>query len=142
MSADAGAIDQLWDALIDQHMNSIWGIATTAGLELDEAAVVSQLTWLRMAERWPTVRALARTRDPALHPVEQPTTQVDEWILHTARSEVDAWVRDERRRDREAVFTDGGVVRMAPGFRAAADYPETGYPTTGYQAADAGGQAR
>lgn len=126
MSGDAGVVDRVWDALVDQHMDAIWGIATTAGLERDEAAVVSQLTWLRMAERWTMVRALARTKDPTLHPVEQPTAQVDEWILHTARSEVDAWVRDEERRGREAPFADGGVVRMAPGF----------------QAADAGGQAR
>ncbi|GAA3397449.1 hypothetical protein GCM10020369_77680 [Cryptosporangium minutisporangium] len=127
-----GGVDQLWDALVDQHMDTIWGLATTAGLECTEAAVVSQLTWLRMAERWPTVRALAHVKDPALHPVEQPTAQVDEWILHTARSEVDAWVREERRRRREAAFADGGVVRMAPGFQ----------PAAGYQSADAGGQAR
>lgn len=119
MSIGAGGVDQLWDTLVDQHMNAIWGIATTAGLDVDESAVVSQLTWLRMAERWPTVQALARSKDPTLHPVEQPMTQVDEWILHIARSEVDAWVRDERRRHRESVFTDGGVVRMAPGFRPA-----------------------
>ncbi|WP_344651303.1 hypothetical protein [Cryptosporangium japonicum] len=124
MSGDA--VDQLWDSLVDQHMDSIWGIATTAGLDGAEAAVISQLTWLRMAERWTTVRALSRTKDPTLHPVERSATQVDEWILHTARSEVDAWLRDERRRSREALFADGGVVRMAPGF----------------QAADAGGPAR
>ncbi|TQS45510.1 glycogen/starch/alpha-glucan phosphorylase [Cryptosporangium phraense] len=111
--------DELWDVLVDEHMDSIWGIATTAGLERTEAAVVSQLTWLRMAERWPTVRALANAKDPARHPVEQPTTQVDEWILHTARSEVDAWVRDEQRRGRESLFADGGVVRLAPGFAPA-----------------------
>ncbi|MFI5955363.1 hypothetical protein [Cryptosporangium sp. NPDC051539] len=111
--------DQLWDGLVDQHMESIWGIATTAGLDRGDAAVVSQLTWLRMAERWPTVKALANAKDPARHPVEQPTTQVDEWILHVARSEVDAWVRDERRRGHEALFADGGVVRLAPGFAPA-----------------------
>ncbi|MFG1921125.1 hypothetical protein [Cryptosporangium sp. NPDC048952] len=126
MSGDSRAVDQLWDALVDQHMDAIWGIATTAGLDVTESAVVSQLTWLRMAERWSTVQALARAKDPTLHPVEQATTQVDEWILHTARSEVDAWMRDERRRGRESAFADGGVVRMAPGF----------------QAADAGGSAR
>jgi hypothetical protein len=126
-------VDQLWNSLVDQHMDAIWGIATTAGLDLAEASVISQLTWLRMAERWTTVRALARTKDPTLHPVEQPTTQVDEWILHTARSEVDAWLRDERRRSREALFADGGVVRMAPGFQPA---------EPGFQPADAGGPTR
>jgi len=131
MSGDAGVVDQLWDALVDQHMDAVWGIATTAGLQAGEAAIVSQLTWLRMAERWTTVRALARTKDPTLHPVEQPTEQVDEWILHTARSEVDAWVREERRRGREALFT-GGVIRLAPGFA----------PQPGYHAAEAGGPAR
>ncbi|SHN46373.1 hypothetical protein [Cryptosporangium aurantiacum] len=119
MSGDAHGVDQLWDALVDQHMDTIWSIATTAGLESAEAAVVSQLTWLRMAERWTTVRALSGANDPARHPVEQPTTQVDEWILHTARSEVDAWIREEQRRRHESVFAGGGVVRMAPGFQAA-----------------------
>ena len=123
-------------------MDAVWDIATTAGLDADESAVVSQLTWLRMAERWPTVRALARTQDSTLHPVEQPTTQVEEWILHTARSEVDAWVRDEQRRHRESVFTDGSVVRMAPGFRPADPTGSEAPVTPGIQPADLRGSSR
>jgi hypothetical protein len=119
MSVEGEAAERLWNQLVDQHMDAIWRIATAAGLETVEAATVSQLTWLRMAERWPTVRALARTKDLAVHPSDQPADQVDEWILHTARSEVDAFVGDQRRRDSEAVYTSGAVVRMAPGFQAA-----------------------
>jgi hypothetical protein len=128
MSGDASVVDQLWGQLVDQHMEDIWGIATGAGLASAEAAVVSQLTWLRMAERWPTVKALAGTKDPEVHPLEQPADQVDEWILHTARSEVEAWVRELRRRQSDEAYASGAVVRMAPGFRPAD--------------ADAGGQAR
>lgn len=117
MSVEAEAADQLWNQLVDQHMDAIWGIATVAGLDLGEAATVSQLTWLRMAERWSTVQALARAKDPKLHPVEQSVDQVDEWILHTARSEVEAWINELTRRQRDAVFSAGGVIRMAPGFQ-------------------------
>jgi hypothetical protein len=116
MSVDA---EQLWGKLVDQHMDAIWRIATTAGLETPEAATVSQLTWLRMAERWPMVRALASAKERAREPQDQPADQVDEWILHTARSEVEAWVHDQNRRQREAVFASGAVVRMAPGFQPA-----------------------
>jgi hypothetical protein len=119
MSVDAEAAERLWNQLVEQHMDAVWGIATTAGLEQVEAALVSQLTWLRMAQRWPTVRALARSKDPSVHPFEQPTDQVDEWILHTARSEVDAWVTEQERRERNAVYASGAVVRMAPGFSPA-----------------------
>lgn len=119
MSVEGEAAARLWNQLVDQHMEAIWRIATAAGLETVEAATVSQLTWLRMAERWPTVRALARTKDLAVRPSGQPADQVDEWILHTARSEVDALVGDQLRRENEAVYTSGAVVRMAPGFRAA-----------------------
>jgi hypothetical protein len=117
MSVDAEAAAHLWNQLVDQHVDAIWRIATTAGLEGVEAAVVSQLTWLRMAERWPTVRALASTKNPLVHPVDQPADQVDEWILHTARSEVDAWIGDLNRKARESAYS--GVARMAPGFSPA-----------------------
>jgi hypothetical protein len=116
MLGDAEAA-RLWNQLVDQHVDTVWGIATTAGLAAVEAATVSQLTWLRMAERWPTVQALARARDPGLHPVERATEQVDEWILHIARSEVEVLVNDQGRRDRDAVYASGAVVRMAPGFQ-------------------------
>ena len=119
MSGDAEAADRLWNQLVDQHVDAIWRIATAAGFEAVDAAVVSQLIWLRMAERWPTVQALARTKDLAVHPADQPADQVDEWILHTARSEIDAWAGELTRRGRDAVYTSGSVVRMAPGFQPA-----------------------
>jgi DNA-directed RNA polymerase specialized sigma24 family protein len=64
-SGDRGA----WDALVERHAQDVWATARSRGLGVDEAADVSVLAWLRLADRlddftsdievWPWLRAVA-----------------------------------------------------------------------------------
>src|SRR5437588_7795752 len=61
-----------WDALVDQFSGLIWSVARGFGLNRADAAEISQITWLRLAEH--------------LDRIEQPD-RVGAWLVTTARRE-------------------------------------------------------
>lgn len=70
--AAAGGDQQAWSALVDRFSRLIWAIARNHRLCADDAAEVSQTTWLRLAEH------IDRLRDPS---------KVGGWLATTARHE-------------------------------------------------------
>jgi hypothetical protein len=116
--ADADDIgERLWNDLVERHASTVWQLAARAGLDLDEAATVSQLVWLRMAERWTIVRPLAAAteRDGAGPSARE---QLDDWLQDTVSTEVKAWIDDAARRARDGLLAAPTVIRLAPGFSA------------------------
>jgi DNA-directed RNA polymerase specialized sigma24 family protein len=59
-----------WDELVERFGRLVWAVARADGLDPDEAADVSQVTWLRLAQRLGTPH--------------QPQ-EVGTWLLSTAR---------------------------------------------------------
>lgn len=70
--AAAGGDQQAWSALVDRFSRLIWAIARNHRLCADDAAEVSQTTWLRLAEH------IDRLQDPS---------KVGGWLATTARHE-------------------------------------------------------
>lgn len=70
--AAAGGDQQAWGALVDRFSRLIWAIARNHRLCADDAAEVSQTTWLRLAEH------IDRLQDPS---------KVGGWLATTARHE-------------------------------------------------------
>jgi RNA polymerase sigma factor (sigma-70 family) len=71
--ARASAGDQAaWDQLVDRHSRLVWAVVRTHGLNLDEAADASHLTWLLLAQH--------------LGSLQQPD-RLGEWLAATARRE-------------------------------------------------------
>ncbi|TMK40017.1 MAG: sigma-70 family RNA polymerase sigma factor [Actinobacteria bacterium] len=73
-SGDAGA----WSALVDRFAPLVWSIARGYRLRDQDAADVSQVTWLRLAEH------IERLREPE---------RVGAWLVTTARRESLAVIR-------------------------------------------------
>jgi hypothetical protein len=124
MSAD------VWAALVDRHAPEVWQLAVAAGLDVAEAATVSQLVWLRMAERWPTVQALTTAGDGA--------EQLDGWIRETVGIEVRAWIDHSARLQREGALASPTVVRLAPGFDTSKATGSVGSSSDGGLSSDRG----
>lgn len=61
-----------WDALVDRFAGLVWAVARGHGLSAEDAADVSQTTWLRLAEH------LDRIREPE---------RIGGWLSVTARNE-------------------------------------------------------
>jgi DNA-directed RNA polymerase specialized sigma24 family protein len=69
--ARASEGDQLaWDHLVERHAGLVWAVARAHGLNLDEAAEASHLTWLLLAQH------LGSLRQP---------DRLGEWLATTAR---------------------------------------------------------
>jgi RNA polymerase sigma factor (sigma-70 family) len=64
--------ERAWSALVDRFSKLVWAIARNHRLGADDAAEVSQTTWLRLAEH------IDRLQDPA---------KVGGWLATTARHE-------------------------------------------------------
>lgn len=47
----AAARQEAWDEIVDAHAGSVWAVARRQQLTPREAAHVSQVTWLRLADR-------------------------------------------------------------------------------------------
>lgn len=61
-----------WDALVDRFAGLVWAVARGHGLSAEDAADVSQTTWLRLAEH--------------LHRIREPE-RMGGWLSVTARNE-------------------------------------------------------
>jgi DNA-directed RNA polymerase specialized sigma24 family protein len=71
--ARASVGDQVaWDQLVDRHGRLVWTVARVQGLDLDEAADASHLTWLLLAQH--------------LGSLPQPE-RLGEWLAATAMRE-------------------------------------------------------
>jgi len=70
--AAAAGDERAWSALVDRFSKLVWAIARTHRLGADDAAEVSQTTWLRLAEH------IDRLQDPS---------KVGGWLATTARHE-------------------------------------------------------
>ena len=70
--AAAGGDQQAWSVLVDRYSKLVWAIARNHRLSADDAAEVSQTTWLKLAEH------IDRLQDPS---------KVGGWLATTARHE-------------------------------------------------------
>jgi len=70
--AAAAGDERAWSALVDRFSKLVWAIARNHRLGADDAAEVSQTTWLRLAEH------IDRLQDPS---------KVGGWLATTARHE-------------------------------------------------------
>lgn len=70
--AAAGGDQQAWSGLVERFSRLVWAIARNHRLSADDAAEVSQTTWLRLAEH------IDRLQDPS---------KVGGWLATTARHE-------------------------------------------------------
>jgi RNA polymerase sigma factor (sigma-70 family) len=70
--AAAAGDERAWSALVDRFSKLVWAIARNHRLGADDAAEVSQTTWLRLAEH------IERLQDPS---------KVGGWLATTARHE-------------------------------------------------------
>ena len=70
--AAAGGDQRAWSVLVDRFSKLVWSIARNHRLGADDAAEVSQTTWLRLAEH------IDRLQDPS---------KVGGWLATTARHE-------------------------------------------------------
>jgi RNA polymerase sigma factor (sigma-70 family) len=70
--AAARGDQQAWNALVDRFSKLVWAIARNHRLGADDAAEVSQTTWLRLAEH------IDRLQDPS---------KIGSWLATTARHE-------------------------------------------------------
>ncbi|MDA8039901.1 MAG: sigma-70 family RNA polymerase sigma factor [Actinomycetota bacterium] len=92
----AAAGDQAaWGALVDHFGGLVWSVARAHSLDWDDAADVSQTTWLRLGE------SLGSIREPA---------RIAAWLVTCARRES---LRLIRARQREAPLDPGWDARDA-----------------------------
>jgi RNA polymerase sigma factor (sigma-70 family) len=70
--AAAGGDQQAWSVLVDRYSKLVWAIARNHRLSADDAAEVSQTTWLKLAEH------IDRLQDPS---------KVGGWLATTTRHE-------------------------------------------------------
>ena len=70
--AAAGGDQQAWSVLVDRYSKLVWAVARNHRLSADDAAEVSQTTWLKLAEH------IDRLQDPS---------KVGGWLATTARHE-------------------------------------------------------
>jgi hypothetical protein len=60
-----------WNALTDRFAGTVWKVVRRHGLEVEQAADVCLLTWMRLADYIPEL-------DPA---------QIQDWLEHTSERE-------------------------------------------------------
>ena len=92
-----------WDALVDQFSGLIWSVARGFGMSRADAAEVSQITWLRLAEH--------------LSRIEQPD-RLGAWLVTTARREC---LRQRRLHGRMVLVEDLELERGRPAGTGADD---------------------
>jgi RNA polymerase sigma factor (sigma-70 family) len=80
--------DRAWDEIVDRHSGMVWAVARAHGLDVQSAADVSQVTWLRLVEH------LGSLRNPE---------RVGAWLATTAKRES---IRVLRLRRREVAVED------------------------------------
>jgi RNA polymerase sigma factor (sigma-70 family) len=81
VQAAAGGDAQAWERLVDRYAGLVWSICRAHRMSADDAADVSQLTWLRLLEN------LDRIRDPG---------RLAGWLATTCRRECLAFLRRSR----------------------------------------------
>jgi RNA polymerase sigma factor (sigma-70 family) len=86
-----------WDRLVDRYGGLVWSVARSYRLGADDAADVSQTTWLRLVEH------LGRLREP---------DRVSAWLVTTAKREC---LRVIRSRSRERVLDLESLDRVNAG---------------------------
>jgi DNA-directed RNA polymerase specialized sigma24 family protein len=62
VAAAAAGDHHAWDALVDCYAEDVWATARSHGLDADEAADVSVLVWLRLADSLAAFRSDAEVR--------------------------------------------------------------------------------
>jgi RNA polymerase sigma factor (sigma-70 family) len=82
-----------WDRLVERYGGLVWSVARSYRLAPEDAADVSQTTWLRLVEH------LGRLREPE---------RVSAWLVTTAKREC---LRVIRSRNRERVLDLEGLAR-------------------------------
>lgn len=103
---------EAWDRVVEDYVDVVWTAACGAGLDESEAATVSQLAWLRLAQRWPTVEVRLQASDFG----EAVAEELAEWLAETVRSEADALLAQHSARERSGAFRGPNVVCLSPGF--------------------------
>ena len=102
--AAAAGDGQAWDRLVDRYAGLVWSVCRAHRMSADDAADVSQLTWLRLLEN------LDRIRDPR---------RLGSWLATTCRRECLAFLR----RSRSSVPVEEEHMDQLLGGVAAADQP-------------------
>lgn len=97
--ARASLGDQVaWDQLVERYGEMIWAVACTHGLHPEDAANVSQVTWLLLAQH------LGSLRQPE---------RLGAWLLSTATREAFRMCRLRRRQGSVACEHDLGVIPVS-----------------------------
>jgi RNA polymerase sigma factor (sigma-70 family) len=101
LQAAAAGDAQAWDRLVDRYAGLVWSICRAHRMSDDDAADVSQLTWMRLLEN------LERIRDPR---------RLAGWLATTCRRECLAFLRRSRF---STPVADEHMDRLLGGFAAA-----------------------
>jgi RNA polymerase sigma factor (sigma-70 family) len=104
VQAAASGDAQAWDRLVDRFAGLVWSVCRAHRMSAEDAADVSQLTWLRLLEN------LDRIRDPA---------RLAGWLATTCRRECLA----SQRRSRSSTPVEEEQLGKLLGGAAAADQP-------------------
>jgi RNA polymerase sigma factor (sigma-70 family) len=88
--------EQSWDALVDRFSGLIWSVARGFGMSTADAAELSQIIWLRLAEH--------------LHRIENPE-RLGAWLVTTTRREC---FRQRRLRDRDVLVEGDAFEWFSP----------------------------
>jgi RNA polymerase sigma factor (sigma-70 family) len=88
--------EQCWDALVDRFSGLIWSVARGFGMSTADAAELSQIIWLRVAEH--------------LHRIENPE-RLGAWLVTTTRREC---FRQRRLRDRDVLVEGDSFEWFGP----------------------------
>jgi RNA polymerase sigma factor (sigma-70 family) len=102
LRAAAGGDARAWDLLVDRYAGLVWSICRAHRLSAEDAADVSQLTWLRLLEN------LDRVRDPR---------RLAGWLATTCRRECLAFLR----RSQSSTPVEEALLDRLLGGAAAAD---------------------
>jgi RNA polymerase sigma factor (sigma-70 family) len=104
VQAAAAGDAEAWDRLVERYSGLVWSICRARRLSTDDAADVSQLTWLRLLEN------LDRIRDPR---------RLAAWLATTCRRECLAFLR----RSRSSAPVEDDYMDRLLGGAAPADQP-------------------
>lgn len=104
VQAAAAGDAQAWDRLVDRYAGLVWSVCRAHRMSADNAADVSQLTWLRLLEN------LDRIRDPG---------RLAGWLATTCRRECLASLR----RSRSSTPVEDEYMDRLLGGVASADRP-------------------
>jgi RNA polymerase sigma factor (sigma-70 family) len=102
VQAAAAGDAQAWDRLMDRYAGLVWSVCRAHRMSAEDAADVSQLTWLRLLEN------LDRIRDPR---------RLAGWLATTCRRECLAFLR----RSRSSTPVEAEHIDQLLGGAAAAD---------------------